>query len=208
MGLRHPVRRVNHWRLGDRHSYVTAVHCLVLILNIFLSCSWKTFHDGSTARLEQDSSLWDDWWVLGTLWRCFNKVWRVRKQLGPSDCKQACCLKHWCESLLQFRTFIRHFCPKQPTVIHTDGGGCHARFWPARPAGSDRFRSSLGFSILPKDTLTCTPGELNQWPSDNKTLALPLSHSHPQTKVRVRPESLMETTVRAAGRRWAVLSAC
>ena len=41
-------------------------------------------------------------------------------------------------------------------------------------------RSSSGFSILPKDTLTCRPGELKQKPSDNKTLAVPLSHSRPQ----------------------------
>ena len=38
-------------------------------------------------------------------------------------------------------------------------------------------RSSLGFSILPKDTSTCSPGESNQRPSDNKALPLPLSHS-------------------------------
>ena len=34
-----------------------------------------------------------------------------------------------------------------------------------------------GFSILPKNTSTCRPGESNQLPSDNKMLALPLSHS-------------------------------
>ena len=32
------------------------------------------------------------------------------------------------------------------------------------------FRSSLGFSILPKDTLTRRPGESKQRPSDNKML--------------------------------------
>ena len=37
--------------------------------------------------------------------------------------------------------------------------------------GADQhIRSSLGFSILPKDTLTCRPGKPNQQPSDNKTL--------------------------------------
>ena len=35
-------------------------------------------------------------------------------------------------------------------------------------------RSSLGVSILPKDTSTCRPGESNQRPSYNKMLALPL----------------------------------
>ena len=40
--------------------------------------------------------------------------------------------------------------------------------------GANRhIRSSLGFSILPKDTLTCRPGESNQQPSDNNTLVLP-----------------------------------
>ena len=44
--------------------------------------------------------------------------------------------------------------------------------------GADQcIRSSLGFSFLPKDTLTCRPGELNRWPS--KILALHLSHCHP-----------------------------
>ena len=43
--------------------------------------------------------------------------------------------------------------------------------------GADQqIRSSLGFSILPKDTSKCRPGESNQQPSDNKTLALPLRH--------------------------------
>ena len=45
--------------------------------------------------------------------------------------------------------------------------------------GADQHtRSSLGFSILLKDTSTCRPGELNQQPSDDKTLAQPLIHSH------------------------------
>ena len=43
-------------------------------------------------------------------------------------------------------------------------------------------RSSLGFSILPKDTSTYRPGEWNQRPSDKKTMALPLSHSKTNTK--------------------------
>ena len=39
--------------------------------------------------------------------------------------------------------------------------------------GADQHnRSSLGFSILHKDTSTCRLGESNQWPSNNKTLAL------------------------------------
>ena len=40
--------------------------------------------------------------------------------------------------------------------------------------GADQnIRSNLGFRILPKDTLICIPGELNQQPSDHKMLALP-----------------------------------
>ena len=53
-----------------------------------------------------------------------------------------------------FRTFNRRFC--------------------AAMQGADQhIRSSLGFSMLPKDTLTCRPGELNQRTSNNKMLALP-----------------------------------
>ena len=37
----------------------------------------------------------------------------------------------------------------------------------------------LGFSILPKDTLTCRPGQSNQRPSHNQMLVLTLSHSCP-----------------------------
>ena len=41
--------------------------------------------------------------------------------------------------------------------------------------------SSLRFSIFPKDSLTCRPGELNlgPGPSDISMLALPLNNSHP-----------------------------
>ena len=46
-------------------------------------------------------------------------------------------------------------------------------------AACQHIRSSLGFSILLKDTLACSPGESNQQPSDNKKLARPLSHNHP-----------------------------
>ena len=46
--------------------------------------------------------------------------------------------------------------------------------------GADQhIRSSVGFSILLKDTLTCRTGELNQQPSFDKMLAPPLSHSYP-----------------------------
>ena len=53
----------------------------------------------------------------------------------------------------------------------TDGGDHHARCQPALGA-------ILGFSVLPKDTLTCRQGESNQQPSYNM-IALPLSHNRP-----------------------------
>ena len=47
--------------------------------------------------------------------------------------------------------------------------------------GADKhMQSSLGFSILPKDTLTCRLGESNLQTADNKTLALPLSETFSQ----------------------------
>ena len=62
--------------------------------------------------------------------------------------------------------FLRSFCPKvSNSSSYTDGG--------------QHIRSRLGFSILPKDTSTCTPGESNQQPSNNMSLALALSHSWP-----------------------------
>ena len=49
-----------------------------------------------------------------------------------------------------------------------------------RDDGADQhIRTGLGFSILPKDTLTCRLGESNQRPFDNKMLVVPLSLSSP-----------------------------
>ena len=80
---------------------------------------------------------------------------------------------HLCISLTF--TFSRRFCPKQLTVIHTY---IYTLMAVAAVQGADQhIRSSLGFSVLPKDTSTCRPGESSQRPSDNKTLALVLSHS-------------------------------
>ena len=43
--------------------------------------------------------------------------------------------------------------------------------------GADQHtRSSLGLSMLPMDTSTRRPGEMNQRPYNNKTLALPAAH--------------------------------
>ena len=63
-------------------------------------------------------------------------------------------------------------------------------------------RSSLGFiifSILPKDTSTCRPGESNPRHSDNKTLALLLSHSRLVQQVcRMNPWRVVEHAVMLA----------
>ena len=77
-------------------------------------------------------------------------------------------------------TFSRHFCPKQLTVTHT------FTHWTTSTLGA-----VLGFIILYKDTWTSRPRELNQQPSDNKTLALPLSHSR-TTMVIMRRNSISE----------------
>ena len=50
---------------------------------------------------------------------------------------------------------------------------------------NQHIRSSLGFSILPKDTSTCRQGESNQRPLYNKMLALPLIHSHTNTYIHI-----------------------
>ena len=62
------------------------------------------------------------------------------------------------------------FCPKWLQVIHTytGFGGCQAD-------ADQHIRSSLQFSIFPMHTAACRPGELNQQPSYNKMLALPLN---------------------------------
>ena len=86
-------------------------------------------------------------------------------------------------NLLKFFTdgaFSRHFCPKRLTVIHTHI--CTPMAVAAMQGADQHIRSSLGFSIFPKDTSTCRPGELNQRPSNNKMMALPLSYSRPLLK--------------------------
>ena len=83
--------------------------------------------------------------------------------------------KHW--SHLHLRAFSECLCPKRLTVIQTY---FHTLMVVAAMQGADQhIRSSLGFSILPKDTLACNPGESNQRLSDNKTLSLPGIHSRP-----------------------------
>ena len=64
-------------------------------------------------------------------------------------------------------TFSRRLCPKPLAVIHTR----ILNWWRWIPC-DQHMRSSLGFSILPKVTSTCRPGESNQRPSDNKLLLL------------------------------------
>ena len=82
-----------------------------------------------------------------------------------------------------FRTFSWCFCPKRLTVIHTY---IHTLLAVAAMQDTDHhIRSSWGFNILSEDTLTCRSGESNQQTSNNKTLALPLSHSRSCTCVAV-----------------------
>ena len=79
------------------------------------------------------------------------------------------------ESLTGCLHFFRSFCPKRLIDIHTN---IHTLMVVAAMQGADQhIRRTLGFSISPKNMSTCRPGELNQQPSDNKTLALALSHS-------------------------------
>ena len=64
-------------------------------------------------------------------------------------------------------TFVQS---KSLKVIHTY---IHRQMVVAAMQGANQhIRSSLGFSMLHKDTLACRPGESNQQPSSNK------SHSH------------------------------
>lgn len=72
-------------------------------------------------------------------------------------------------------TFSRRFSPVQLTVIHT--AFIHWWQWLLMQGANLHIRSSLGFSILPKDTSTWRPGESIQRTSDNKMLALSLSPS-------------------------------
>ena len=66
-------------------------------------------------------------------------------------------------------TFTFSFCPKWLTIIHTY---IHTLMVVAALQGPNQhIRSSLGLIILPKDTLSWRPGDLNQWPSNNKMLA-------------------------------------
>ena len=63
-------------------------------------------------------------------------------------------------------------------------------------------RSSLGFSILYKDTSACRPGELNQRSSDYKMLALPLTHSHPCQNILILGLSLFSLMIACTQAAW------
>ena len=84
---------------------------------------------------------------------------------------------------LRFRAFIRHFLSKATysnSYIHTP------MVVAAMQDDDQHIRSSLEFSILPKDTSTCRPGESKQKSSDNKRLALT---PEPQPPCTTRKES-------------------
>ena len=76
---------------------------------------------------------------------------------------------------LHFRAFSRRFRPKRLTVIHT------LMAVAAMQRADQHIRNSLGFSNIPKDTLSCRPGESNQQPSENKMLDLPPEPQPPLT---------------------------
>ena len=94
-----------------------------------------------------------------------------------------CCCSNWYAGVLlpkllhlhfHFSTSSRRFSPKWLAVIHTY---FHTPIGVAATQGAaQHIRSSLGFSILPKDTSTCRPGESNrkfttqevQLPKDNQ----------------------------------------
>ena len=67
--------------------------------------------------------------------------------------------------------FIRHFCPKWPTVTHT-----YKQWWQSCKVPTSTSGTHLEFNSLPKDSSTCRPGESCQRLLDNQTLSLPLSH--------------------------------
>ena len=75
------------------------------------------------------------------------------QQFGQESLRQRSCWSH-------LRTFSRCFCPKRFTEIHT------LMSVAAMQGAAQHIRSSLGFSILPKDTSPCEPGELNQRQQD------------------------------------------
>ena len=105
---------------------------------------------------------------------------QTEKPLKPYDCdasKKNHFAKHVntegeVQALIQ-KSYNRHlhladaFLPKatDSSVIHTY---IHTLILVAAMQGADKhIKSSLGHSILPKDTSTCRPGESNQRPSNN-----------------------------------------
>lgn len=91
----------------------------------------------------------------------------IEEEKTPADCVST--VNH-----LHFRAFIRCFCPKQLTVFHTY---IHVLMPVATMQGAvQQIRSSLTRSCL-----MCRPGEWDQRPSDDKTLALPLSNRPPDS---------------------------
>ena len=65
---------------------------------------------------------------------------------------------------LHFGELADAFCPERLTVLHKYIHTLMAVV--AMQGAGQHVRNSLGFSILPKDTLTYTHGEWNQRPSD------------------------------------------
>ena len=93
-------------------------------------------------------------------------IWLSQRRVGEpgtsySQCVHSSHFSLLLSSNLQFKTFSRRFCPKQLSYSYI-----HKPMAVAATQGADQhIRSSLGVSILPKDTLACRPGESNQRPA-------------------------------------------
>ena len=102
--------------------------------------------------------------------------WRHRPQLHyviQCHCFHPLCFRcRWNRFAFTFRAFSRCLCTKPLTINHTYISTLMAVA--AMQGANQHIRSNLGFSILPNDTITCRPRDLNQRPK--KTLALPLIH--------------------------------
>ena len=113
------------------------------------------------------------WYGTAFLLHAIKKWWGNQFFDSPLDVHSAV------NYLWSLKAFSRSFCPKQqPTYIILNKYSYTLMAVAALQDADQHIRSSLGLSILPKDNSTCRPGEWSQQqPSDNKTLALPLSHS-------------------------------
>ena len=151
------------------------------------NCDGRVFHISSGILIRFFFFLFACSWGPSRLLLAINKLLVIRSGRAQSDVLASpaqiaqglwwlgLCQTHSLFSCLHlhFRAFIRVFCPKRLTVTHTY---IHTLMAVAAMQGADQHvRSSLGLSILGKNTWTCRPrpGESNQRPAGNKMSALP-----------------------------------